>query len=307
MRAAAHAVSRAALMFCLMAMLVCLVHSTVTAQQKGGAADSRKLPAPAAPPQLKRTTTRTQLLRLGYGGMFTIFGAPEGSITIEAWQRSEVEISADIEWQGDTEEDLSLLASVNNFVVDDDLNHIRIITHGTHDRRYMKQLAREVPKRLLTLPWKIAYRVRVPIATDLEIFAGRGPLSIEGIEGAVRLNAGESAATLALTGGDVEATFERGNVRLRVPARSWRGRGANVRLASGDLTVELPANFNGDINAEVLRTGSIENSYAGLALRDGTHANARSLQGRAGSGGATLSFTVGDGTLHIKQESSAAP
>src|SRR3982751_2346951 len=46
---------------------------------------------------LTRTTTRHETRKLGYGGTLTILGAPSGSITIEAWQRSEVEITADIE------------------------------------------------------------------------------------------------------------------------------------------------------------------------------------------------------------------
>ena len=86
-------------------------------------------------------------------------------------------------------------------------------------------------------------------------------------------------------------------------SRSWRGQGMSVRLASGDLTVELPAGFSGDINAEVLNAGRVENAYAGLAPREHTETTERSLQGRAGAGGATLSFTVGDGTLRIVQES----
>jgi hypothetical protein len=104
-------------------------------------------------------------------------------------------------------------------------------------------------------------------------------------------------------GGDVEATLRSGPVVLRIPARNWRGRGISLRLASGDLTIELPAGFSGDIDAEVLRTGRVENNYAGLAPREQTHSTERSLQGRAGQGGAMLSFTVGDGTLRIVQAS----
>jgi hypothetical protein len=88
---------------------------------------------------------------------------------------------------------------------------------------------------------------------------------------------------------------------VRVPARSWRGRGLSLRLASGDLTVELPPGFSGDVNAEVLRTGRVENDFAGLAPRERTKPTERLLQARAGQGGATLSLTVGDGTLRLTQ------
>lgn len=268
-------------------------------------AASNAPPSPSRTPLLKRTTTRHEIRRLDYGGMLTIYGAPEGSISIEAWAKNEVDITADIELSADTEDELARLANVNGFIVDDDVNHIRLITTGTHDRKFMKSAARDFPKKLLAMPWHVDYRIRVPALTDLEIYAGRGALTLSGVEGALRLNAGESApASFSFTGGDAEATIQRGAVQLRVGARNWRGRGLNIRLGSGDLTVTLPASFSGDINAEVLRTGRVVNAYAGLAARERTQPTERSLQGRAGAGGASLSFIVGDGTLRIIQEGS---
>ncbi len=263
-------------------------------------------PAPTPTPALlKRTTTRTETRRLGYGGSVTLYGAPEGSITVEPWTRGEVEITADVEINANTEEELTRLASVNNFVVDEDYNHVRVVTTGTHDRKYLKRAARDLPKKLLALPWKIDYRLKVPASVDLEIYAGRGSLSLSGVEGAIRLYAQTSAgATLTLAGGDVEATLGTGPVNVRVPTRSWRGRGMNLRVVSGELNVELAPNFSGDVDAQVLHSGRVENAYTGLAPRERTAPTERTLQARSGHGGATLSFTLGDGTLRIKQEGS---
>ena len=251
---------------------------------------------------LKRTTTRRELKRLGYGGSVTIDVAPEGSVTVEAWSRSEVEVTAEVEQSADTEENLTRLAALNTFAVDEDVNHVRVLTVGLHDRKYAKRAAKGLPKHLPAMPWRIDYRVKVPAACDLEINAGRGALVVGGVEGALRINAGGGSDSLfALAGGDVEATLASGPVTVRLPARSWRGRGFRLRVAAGDLTVELPAGFSGDVDAEVLRAGRVENAYPGLAPRERTHATERSLHGRAGQGGATLSFTVGDGTVRIVQ------
>ena len=263
-------------------------------------------PAQVQPaPLLKRTTTRRELKRLGYGGSVTIYGAPEGSVTVEAWTRSEVEITGEVEQSADTEENLTRLAALNTFTVDEDINHIRVMTVGLHDRKYAKRAARGLPKNLLAMPWRIDYRVKVPAACDLEINAGRGALVVSGVEGGLRINAGGGPDSLfALAGGDVEATLAAGPVTVRPSTRSWRGRGLRLRVASGDLTVELPAGFTGDVDAEVLRAGRIENAYAGLDPRERTTPTERSLQSRAGNGGATLSFTVGDGNIRIRQVSS---
>ena len=129
----------------------------------------------------------------------TLVGAPAGSITIEGWTRNEVDITAEIQLKADTEADLDLLAAVNGFIVDDDPNHVRVLSTGTHDKVYMRT-AKKFPKALLGLPWKIDYRIRVPILTDLEINGGRGPIRLADVEGAIRLSAVESETNLKTLG-----------------------------------------------------------------------------------------------------------
>src|ERR1044072_2509679 len=77
---------------------------------------------------LTRTTTRRETARFSYGGTVTLIAAPRGSVTVEGWQRNEVEVTANIELKAPTEADLDQLAKVNNFVFDADLNHISILT-----------------------------------------------------------------------------------------------------------------------------------------------------------------------------------
>jgi hypothetical protein len=141
---------------------------------------------------LTRSTRRRESSRFSHGGTVTLVGAPRGAVTVEGWNRNEVEVTAEIELKAETEAELDRLAKVNNFVFDVDLNHISILTVGTHDRAYMKKSAKDFPKKLLNLPWRIDYRLRVPANTDLEISAGYGPLKVSAVEGAMRLSATES-------------------------------------------------------------------------------------------------------------------
>lgn len=253
---------------------------------------------------LTRTSTRRETRHFSYGGTVTLIAAPRGSVTVEGWPRNEVEITANIELQGPTEADLDQLARVNSFVFDEDLNHLSILTTGTHDRVFMKRSAKNFPKKLLNLPWKIDYRVRVPVNTDLEVNAGHGTVKLSGVEGALRVSATESDTALLLTGGVVSTTVTAGSITLTIPARSWRGGGADLRIASGTINVDLPAGFSGDIDAEVLRTGKIVNTYEGLASREKPGITERTVRARAGAGGAYFKFTVGDGTVNIRR---AAP
>lgn len=255
---------------------------------------------PPSGPLLKRTTTRHETARLQYGGTVTLSAAPRGSIVIEGWERNEVDVTATIELQAPTAADLDRLAVVNNFVFDEDMNHIRIITTGTHDRSFMKRMAKGFPKALNDLPWKIDFVVKMPIMTDLVVDSGVGPISISGVEGALRLNAMSSDAYLSLTGGLVQVLIQQGTMKLRIPARGWHGLGSEFQLGSGVMTLELLPGFSADINADVLRTGQVKNTFADLQPTSRNSIQPSSIRARAGNGGATLTFTVGDGGIEIK-------
>jgi hypothetical protein len=250
---------------------------------------------------LTRTSTRRETRRFNYGGTVTLIAAPRGSVTVEGWSRNDVELTANIELKGPTEADLDQLAAVNNFVFDEDMNHLSILTTGTHDRVYMKRAAKNFPKNLLNMPWKIDYRLRVPVNTDLEVNAGHGEVKLSGVEGALRVSATESDTALTLTGGTISTTVTAGSITLSIPARSWRGSGADIRIASGTINVDLQPGFSGDIDAEILRTGKIVNTYEGLAPREKPGITERTVRARAGAGGAFFRFTVGDGTVNIRK------
>lgn len=279
----------------LLTLTVLLLFPTSAWPQK------KKVPDQIRPPQMVRTTMKQVQRRFSYGGSVTLVGAPEGSITIEGWNRTEVTISADIQLRADTEQDLDRLATVNGVVLDDDANHIRILSTGTHDKAYMKK-AKKFPKALLGLPWKIDYRIRVPAATDLDINAGRGPIKIFGVEGDVRISAAESDTNLKLSGGALSVTVAKGKVNLNVPERSWRRGGADIRVAIGDVSLGLPPGFNGDVDAEILRSGQIIDSY-GLEVREKPGITQQNAKARAGSGGAFFQLTVADGTINITKQS----
>ena len=261
---------------------------------------SQKTPAPEVQ-LLTRTSTRRETARFSYGGTVTLIAAPRGSVTVEGWTRNEVEVTAKIELKAPTEADLDQLAKVNTFVFDEDLNHISVLTTGTHDRVFMKRSNKNFPKKLLNLPWKIDYRVRVPINTDLEVNAGHGEVKLSGVEGALRLTATESDTMLALTGGTVSGTVSAGSITLSIPARTWRGSGADIRIASGTINVDLQPGFSGDIDADILRTGTIVNTYEGLTSREKPGLTERTVRARAGAGGPYFKFTVGDGTVNIRR------
>jgi hypothetical protein len=249
---------------------------------------------------IKRTTTKTERGDLGAAGRVTIVGAPNGSISIESWRENQVEVTAEIKLEAANEADLALLAKVNNFAFDDEMNHISILTTGTHDKAFLKKNFKNFPKHLLDLPWSIDFKIKVPNYCDLDVDAGRGHFNLRGVEGAISIKSLESeSANLELVGGDLVATFGGTLVNVKLNQRSWRGNGIDIQFAKGQLNVQTPVNLNADLNLSVLRTGKIENNLQNLKPRDKSKFSDTAMTARAGVGGARLNFTVGDGTLRL--------
>jgi hypothetical protein len=252
------------------------------------------------PKLLKRTTYKTDKFDFGVGGTVAIVGAPVGSIRVEGTQKSEIEISAEIEIQAPTEADLETLSKVSGFILEESPGRTGIVSIGAYDKKSMGKAAKKFPKELFGLPLKIDYVVKVPRYCDLQIDSGKGDLTISGVEGAMKINSVDTKASLALIGGGVNATFGAGSVDVTLPNRSWRGNAIDMALNYGSMSVHLPWNLSGELDATILRTGQIENGLTELKPRDRkVPISDKLIAARAGNGGVPMKFTVGDGTLSL--------
>lgn len=251
---------------------------------------------------LKRTTYKSEKIEFFAGGTVSVIGAPVGSIEIEGWRKNEVEISAEIRMEAETEKDLAQLAEVNGFIIDQSPNHLRIISVGAHDKRYVKRAVKDFPTRLIGMPYQVDFHIKVPAYGDLNIDGGRGDFNLSGVEGAIMVKYLEADAKLKLSGGAVSAVFGSGNVDVTIQSPSWRGRNAEIQLVNGTMNVNLPPNLNADVDANVLRQGKIVNNYEFLKPRSRAKFSDKSIIAKAGGGGAAFVFTVGDGILRLTED-----
>src|SRR5215204_2506462 len=254
------------------------------------------------PNLIKRTTTKSDTFDFGPGGSLSIVGAPSGSIRIEGWSKNQVQIDAEIEIQAATEAELEILHKVTGFILDESLGRTDITTVGTHDKTYLKRIDKKFPKTMIGLPFKIDYVLKVPRYCDLQIDGGKGDLYIGGVDGTIKINYLDTKATLDLVGGGIYATFGAGTVDVTVPNKSWRGRFADIQLAAGTMNVSLPPSLNAQLDATILRSGAIENSFVELKPRNRKDIfTEKTIAAVSGNGGVPLKFTVGDGQLKISQ------
>ena len=251
---------------------------------------------------VKRTIYKSDKLDFGVGGTLEVVGAPNGSVRIEGWSNREIEISAEIEMQAPTEADLDRLAKVTGFITQESLGRTGIVSVGTHDKKHVKSMDKKFPKTLYGLPFKVDYVIKVPKYCDLQIDGGKGSLSITGVEGNMKINYLDSDAKIELVGGGILATIGTGNLEVTIPSRSWRGRFADIQIATGNISLNLPTGLNAEFDAMILRTGKIENGFTGFVPRSRkTEFTDKSIAGKSGTGSIPLKFTVGDGTMKIKE------
>lgn len=249
---------------------------------------------------IKRTITKTDSFEFGAGGTVAITGAPNGSIRIVGSNKNEIEITAEIELQAANEADLVTLGGVTGFFPNETNVRVGIISYGTFNKVGDKKLWKKFPKRLMGLPVRIDYVISVPRYCDLEVDGGKGDLSVSGVEGAMRINFLESNAKIAVISGATNITVGSGKVDVALGVNGWRGRSADIKVATGDLDVKMPSNVSAEIDATILRSGKIENTLLDLKPRDRkVQFTEKSMIAKRGVGGASLKFTVGDGSLRM--------
>lgn len=250
----------------------------------------------------KRTTTKTDRFDFGAGGTIAINGSPDGSIKVIGTAKNEVEITAEIEVQATNEADVAKLAELTGFLLDETATSVAVISVGVHNKFGVKKLPKDFPKNLLALPFRINYTISVPRYSDLEIDGGIGDLSVTGVEGSMRIGYVETKAYLEIVGGNTTVTIGSGSVDMAFGVRGWRGRSADVKIGTGNLNVRLPSNMSAEIDAVILKSGAIENTLPDLKPRDRkVPFTEKSIVAKAGVGGASLKFTVGDGNMKVER------
>ncbi len=254
----------------------------------------------AALAQSVRTTTKTDKFDFSSGGTVTVTGAPNGSVKIVGSPKNEFELIATITIEAANDADFAKLAAITGFVAEESTIRVAVGTIGPHNKFGLKKLPKDFPKNLLATPFRVDYELRVPRYTDLEIDGGKGDLSVTGVEGSMRVNFIEAKGYVEVVGGTTSVTIGSGKLDMAFGVRGWRGRSATVSVGSGELNVSLPSNMSAEIDATILKTGTITNEIPDLKPRDRKVVfTDRSILAKAGVGGSPLKFIMGDGAMKL--------
>lgn len=218
-----------------------------------------------------------------------------GSITVEAWDRNEVQLS--YTKIADTKERLSEVevridSRTDFFSVESDYDNFK--TRNNDQWRNGGKLS-------------VEYRLMVPRGAVLN--------EVETVNGSVTVSNFINVTRVSAVNGSVKATNIRGTARLstvngEVSAdfdRLENGSKISLDTVNGKVQLLIPSDSNATLKADSLN-GSITNDF-GLPVRKGKYVG-RDLYGRLGSGDVDIRLNSVNGTLNIGRKSdgkSASP
>lgn len=125
-----------------------------------------------------------------------------------------------------------------------------------------------------------------------------GSIQLDDIAGRVEARTGDGSIRLTGTPSRLRARSGDGSVVLRIRSGATMTDEWMVATGDGSITVELPAGFAAQIDADPGSDGRVRNDLMLTGLAGGTREK-RTLTGMLGTGGHRLSLRTADGTIRL--------
>lgn len=138
----------------------------------------------------------------------------------------------------------------------------------------------------------------VETAGELRIESGDGSIQLEDVAGIVEARTDDGTVRVSGVPSSLRVRSGDGSIVLRIRRGAVMSEDWLVTTRDGSIVAELPEDFNALIDAE---PGSSDRARSDLTLADavGGTREQRTLRGRLGAGGRTLTLRTGDGNIRI--------
>jgi hypothetical protein len=103
--------------------------------------------------------------------------------------------------------------------------------------------------------WSVSYRINVPRRNDLDLHATNGGITIVGVNGNMRFDTVNGGVRLQDVGGRVNGETRNGGLNVSLTGDRWDGEGLDVETSNGGVTLNLPENFNAELETRTVNGG----------------------------------------------------
>lgn len=204
-------------------------------------------------------------------------GGDNGGVTFHGWDKNEVLVRAMIQAHADTRAEAESLAKEIRIVTDAD----RVRADGPGYRRYRG--------------WSVSYEIWVPKKMDLDAETQNGGITVESVEGRMSLHGVNGGITLRDVAGDIRASTTNGGAHAYLTGTTWRGAGLDLETTNGGVTMELPRNFNAE-----LETGTVNGGFNIDFPITVSGSLGRRIRTKLGNGGPRIRAITTNGGVRIR-------
>lgn len=204
-------------------------------------------------------------------------GRQNGGIQVEGWDRDEILVRARVDARARSEDSARRL-----------LDDVQIRTDGTIRATDPDTRRRE---------WvSVQYHVYVPYASNLDLEAHNGGISIRDVQGSIDFRTLNGGITLAGLSGDVQGKTTNGGLTVKLAGTRWDGRGLDVKTTNGGVRLVVPEGYSAELETGTVN-GRVRTEFPVMVQGDVT----RDLSTTLGDGGAPLRLKTTNGSVRIQR------
>jgi len=203
-------------------------------------------------------------------------GGGNGGVSVEAWERNEIEVIARVQARAGSEERAREI-----------LDAIDVSWDGG-------RLEADGPRTGRRESWVVGYRIRLPRNTDLRLRTTNGGISVTGVSGDIDVRAVNGGVSFAALAGDVHGRTTNGGVSVELADTRWDGAGLDIETTNGGVRMSVPEQYSAELELST-RNGRIDLDFpVTVQGRMG-----RSLRTSLGDGGSTIRAATTNGSVHV--------
>lgn len=177
-------------------------------------------------------------------GSITVDGRQNGGINVKGEERSDIVVRACVQSWGKTDEAARAVAA-----------NIKIGTSGT-----IRAESSDGDK-----DWFVSYQILAPRATNLNLKAHNGGISISGVDGTAEFETMNGGLSIANTSGSIKGRTMNGGVNVELAGSSWKGTGLDVQTTNGGVNLRMAQNYAARVETGTVN-GGFNSEIAGLAI-----------------------------------------
>ena len=166
------------------------------------------------------------------GNTIRVDAQPNGGISVTGWDRNQIRVTAKVQaWSRRGEDSES-------------------IAQGVMVRAEDGLIEAEGPRfdgRRNRAGWSVSYRIMVPNDSDLDLESMNGGISVEQINGQIRIATLNGGLNLEDVSGEVRGRTTNGGIDVVVGGSRWNGTSLDVQTTNGGVELTLPDGFQADL------------------------------------------------------------